>query len=113
MFLAACLWREAGFGRLIGLPFWSAPPQRLHGLGLNIGADWLPAFLGCVAEAAQQARRQLHRLQQAEGAASTLTRTARSKLDLALEACSAAIWMELSVDQDGDATSLGRDSCRC
>ena len=39
LFLAACLWREKGFGRGISLPFWAAPEQRHHRLALRVGED--------------------------------------------------------------------------
>lgn len=83
--LAAWLWREAGFGRPLSLPFWSATPQKLHRLALTVGDGFLTAFLDCLTDAAQRARRELDRLQQAEGKAAGLRRTARSHLSRAAE----------------------------
>jgi hypothetical protein len=86
MFLAACLWREKGFGRAISLPFWAAGEQRHHRLTLRVGLKWMAGFLDCVAEAARTAAGELDRLQRAEGKGQALVRTARSKLPAALEA---------------------------
>jgi hypothetical protein len=88
LFLAACLWREAGFGRGIALPFWSAPAQRQQRLALKFGLEWMAAFLDCVTEAARVARGELARLQQAEAKLRALPGTARSKLP---EAAAAAL----------------------
>ncbi|MGH7122196.1 MAG: helix-turn-helix domain-containing protein [Acetobacteraceae bacterium] len=85
-FLAACLWRQGGFGRAISLPFWAAPEQRHHRLGLRVGIEWIAGFLDCVADAARAGRDELTRLQQAEEKAEPLARTARSRLPAALEA---------------------------
>jgi hypothetical protein len=79
-FLATWLWREAGFGRPLSLPFWSATPQKLNRLALTAGANFLPGFMDCVTDAAQRAHRELKRLQQAEAKAAGLRRTARSRL---------------------------------
>jgi hypothetical protein len=59
LFLAACIWRNAGFGRDIPLPFWSAPVQLHHRLALRVGTEWLAAFLACIAAAARAARSHL------------------------------------------------------
>ena len=85
MFLAACLWRDAGFGRDIPLPFWSAPVQLHHRLALRVGTEWLAGFLACIAAAARAAREELAGLQRAEAAGATLARTARSHLPRALD----------------------------
>ncbi len=85
LFLAACLWRDAGFGRDIPLPFWSAPVQLHHRLALRIGTDWLAGFLACIAAAARAAREELAGLQRAEAAGATLARTTRSHLPRALD----------------------------
>jgi hypothetical protein len=85
MFLAACLWREKGFGRSIALPFWSAPEQRHQRLALQVGIPWLAGFLECVAEAARVGISELDRLQRAAEKGPSLPRTARSRLPAALE----------------------------
>lgn len=79
IFMAACLWREKGFGRAISLPFWSAQ-DRHHRLSLQIGLPWMAGFLDCAAVAARTAGDELARLQAAEEKGRTLTRTARSRL---------------------------------
>jgi hypothetical protein len=66
LFLAACVWRDAGFGRDIPLPFWSAPIQLHHRLSLRIGTEWLAGFLACIAAASRAAREELAGLQRAE-----------------------------------------------
>jgi len=86
IFLAACLWREKGFGREISLPFWSAPEQRHHRLALRFGLEWLAGFLDCVADAARTSAGELDRLQQAEAKGRLLARTARSRLPDTLDA---------------------------
>jgi hypothetical protein len=55
IFLAACMWRQSGFGRAIALPFWLAPEQRLNRLAPRVGVEWMAGFLDCVAEAAKAA----------------------------------------------------------
>jgi Tfp pilus assembly protein PilV len=85
LFLAACLWRDAGFGRDIPLPFWSAPIQLHHRLALRVGTEWLIGFLACVAAAARAAREELASLQRAEAAGATLAHTSRSHLSRALD----------------------------
>jgi hypothetical protein len=86
LFLAACLWRENGFGRDIPLPFWSAPTQLHHRLALRVGTAWLAGFLACVTTAARAAARdELAGLQRAETAGARLARTARSQLPRALD----------------------------
>src|SRR5271165_3461178 len=85
LFLAACLWRENGFGRDIPLPFWSAPAQLHHRLALRVGTEWLASFLACITAAARAARDELAGLQRAETAGATLARTARSQLPRALD----------------------------
>jgi len=86
IFLAACLWREKGFGREIGLPFWSAPEQRHHRLAPRVGIEWMAGFLDCVADAARTAVGELDRLQRAEAKGRLLARTARSRLPDTLDA---------------------------
>jgi HTH DNA binding domain len=85
LFLAACIWRENGFGHDISLPFWSAPIQLHHRLALRVGTAWLAGFLACVTAAARAARDELAGLQRAETAGATLTGTARSQLPRALD----------------------------
>jgi hypothetical protein len=85
LFLAACLWRDSGFGRDIPLPFWSAPAQLHHRLALRVGTEWLAGFLACIAAAARVARDELAGLRRAETAGATLARTARSQLPRALD----------------------------
>ena len=85
LFLAACLWRDAGFGRDISLPFWSAPIQLHHRLALRVGIEWLTGFLACIAAAARTAREELASLQRAEAAGTALARTTRSHLPRALD----------------------------
>jgi hypothetical protein len=85
LFLAACLWRDAGFGRDIPLPFWSAPVQLHHRLSLRVGTAWLAGSLACVAAASRAAREELAGLQRAEAAGAALARTARSHLPRALD----------------------------
>jgi hypothetical protein len=85
LFLAACLWRDAGFGRDISLPFWSAPVQLHYRLALRVGTEWLAGFLACIAAAGRAAREELAGLQRAEAAGTTLPRTTRSHLSGALD----------------------------
>jgi signal transduction histidine kinase len=85
LFLAACLWRQNGFGRDVPLPFWSAPTQLHHRLALRVRTDWLAGFLACVTAAARAARDELTGLRQAETAGTPLARTARSQLPRALD----------------------------
>jgi len=85
VFLAACLWRDAGFGRDIPLPFWSAPVQLHHRLALQVGTAWVAGFLACIAAAARAAREELTGLLRAEAAGTALGRTARSHLPQALD----------------------------
>jgi hypothetical protein len=85
LFFAACLWREAGFGRDIPLPFLSAPVQLHHRLALQVGTAWVAGFLACVAAAARAAREELAGLLRAEAAGAALARTARSHLPQALD----------------------------
>jgi hypothetical protein len=86
MFLAACLWRQNGFGKSLSLPFWSAPEQRHWRLELHVGLDWMADFLTCVAAAAQTGIGELERLHRAEEKGRLLGRTARSRLPEALQA---------------------------
>ena len=86
IFLAACVWREKGFGRSISLPFWSATAYQHHRLSSAVGVPWLAGFLECVAEAAQAARHQLDALRRIEEKAGTLKRSARSHLPTAIDA---------------------------
>jgi hypothetical protein len=85
LFLAACLWRENGFGRDVPLPFWSAPTQLHHRLALRVGTEWLAGFLACIAAASRAARDELAGLRRAETAGAALARTARSRLPRALD----------------------------
>ena len=85
-FLAACVWREKGFGRSISLPFWSATAYRHHRLTSAVGIPWLVGFLECVTEATQTARYELDKLRRIEEKAATLTRSARSHLPAAIDA---------------------------
>jgi len=85
IFLAACLWRDAGFGCGIPLPFWSAPAQLLHRLTLQVGTAWLAGFLACVTAAARAGREELACLLRAEADGAALTRTARSQLPRAID----------------------------
>ena len=52
VFLGACLWCDKNRNAPIPLPFWSAPDQYHHRLGLKTGLDWMAQFLECVTEAA-------------------------------------------------------------
>ena len=85
LFLAACLWRDAGFGRDIPLPFWSAPAQLLHRLTMQVGMAWLAGFLACVTAAAHAGREELTGLLRTEAAGAGLTRTARSQVPRAID----------------------------
>jgi hypothetical protein len=85
LFLAACLWRENGFGGDIALPFWSAPTQLHHRLSLQVGVAWLIGFLACIAAASRTAREELAGLQRAETSGAVLARTARSHLPSAVD----------------------------
>lgn len=85
IFLAASLWRETNPRHSIPLPFWSAPEQRHHRLSLHVGLAWLADFLDCVAAAAKIGMDELERLQRAEDKGRQLQRTARSRLQLALD----------------------------
>jgi len=80
LFLAACVWREEGFGRDIALPFWTAPSAHHHRLALRVGVDWMAGFLECVARAAQIGLEELNRLRRAETMIADLGGTARSRL---------------------------------
>jgi hypothetical protein len=86
LFLAACLWRQSGFGRAIALPFWLASEQRLNRLAPRFGVEWTVGFLDCVAEAAKGGLAELNRLQSAAEKGQNLGRTARSKLPAAFVA---------------------------
>ena len=85
-FLAACLWREKPARVPIPLPFWSAPEQRHHRLGLHVGLEWMAEFLECVTAAALIGSRELARLQEAEKNGRLLGSTKRSRLPNALDA---------------------------
>jgi hypothetical protein len=85
-FLAACVWREKGFGRSISLPFWSATAHRHHRLTSAVGIPWLVGFLECITEATQTARYELDRLRRTEERAGTLIRSARSHLPATIDA---------------------------
>ena len=85
LFLAACLWRQSGFGRSIALPFWLAPEAHLNRLAPRIGLDWMASFLTCVAHAAKAVLADLLRLQDTAEKARRLSFTARSKMPAAIE----------------------------
>jgi ribosomal protein S25 len=85
-FLAACVWREKGFGRSISLPFWSATAYRHQRLTSAVGIPWIVGFLECVTEASQIARYELDKLRRVEERAATLKRSARSHLPAAIDA---------------------------
>ncbi len=106
MLLAACLWREQGFGRPLALPFWSAGEQRHHRLSLRVGLEWMAGYLDGVAAAARVGGDELARLQSAEEKGQTLVRTVRSRLPAALEAMlRAPIVTARGLAKDLDVTS--------
>jgi hypothetical protein len=78
--LAAAVWREAGHGAVLPLPFWSAPAELLHRLALSAAGDWPLGFLRVVLSAAEWAARELERLRAAEQRLASLPCTARAKL---------------------------------
>lgn len=84
LFLAACLWGAKG--RVIALPFWSAPEQRHHRLSLQFGVAWMAEFLESVTAGAQVGLRELERLRKVEEQGRLLGATARSRLPDALNA---------------------------
>jgi hypothetical protein len=86
VFLAACLWRNKGFGQTVSLPFWSAPDLRHNRLTLGVGTARLASFLECVAAAARIGSDELARLQRADAKGGALPGTARSRLSDALDA---------------------------
>ncbi len=86
MFLGVCLWCDENRNALIPLPFWSAPEQYHHRLGLKTGLDWMAQFLECVTSAAQIGLHELARLLEAEKKRMDLQKTARSRLPDALDA---------------------------
>jgi hypothetical protein len=86
IFLAACVWRQKGFGRSISLLFWSATAYRHQRLTSAVGIPWLVGFLECVTEASQIARYELDKLRRVEERAATLKRSARSHLPAAIDA---------------------------
>jgi hypothetical protein len=83
VFLAACVWR--GSPRPVPLPFWSAPEALHHRRDLHVGVQWLADFLDCVAAAAKIGLGELDRLRRAEDKGRSLGRTARSRLQPALD----------------------------
>ena len=85
IFLAACLWRQSGFGRAVSLPFWLAPETDLNRLATRFGTAWMAGFLDCVAQAARAARADLDRLQTAAEKGRAIGGTARSKLPAAFD----------------------------
>ncbi len=103
IFLAACVWREKGFGRPITLPFWAAPGPRHHHLSLQVGIRWVAGFLECVAAAALVAQEELNRLQFAEEKGRALMHTVRSRLPAAMD----AVLRAPIVTTQGLARSLG------
>ena len=86
VFLGVCLWCDKNRNAPIPLPFWSAPEQYHHRLGLKTGLDWMGQFLECVTAAAQTGLRELARLLEAEKKRMDLQKTARSRLPDALDA---------------------------
>jgi hypothetical protein len=86
VFLGVCLWRDKNRNAPIPLPFWSAPEQYHHRLGLKFGLDWMAQFLECVTAAAMTALRELARLREAEIKHMDLRATARSRLPDAFNA---------------------------
>ncbi len=81
---AAWLWRARGGTGNPGLPLWSAPIQHLT--RASLAAEPERALLGCIAEAALAARRELARLTAAAARGQALPATARSHLPDALAA---------------------------
>jgi hypothetical protein len=86
IFLGVCLWYEKKTKVPIPLPFWSAPEQYHHQLGLKTGLAWMAQFLECVTTAAITGLRELARLLEAEKKRADLGATARSYLPQALDA---------------------------
>ena len=86
VFLGVCLWRDKNRNAPLPLPFWSAPEQYHHRLGLKTGLDWMGQFLECVTAASQAGLRELARLLEAEKKRMDLQKTARSRLPDALDA---------------------------
>jgi len=106
LFLAACLWRESGFGHDIPLPFWSAPTQLHHRLALGVGTEWLAGFLACITAAGRAARDELAGLRRAETAGAALARTARSQLPRALGRFPSSSLSSVRVDRDGQTSPV-------
>jgi HTH DNA binding domain len=84
-FLAACVWRGTRL-RPIALPFWAAPEPRHYRLDLHFGLAWMADFLDCVAAAAKIGMDELERLCRIEEKSRGLGRSARSRLQDAVDA---------------------------
>lgn len=84
MLLAAAVFKQAGGGRAVPLPFWSAPNALHNKLSVQTGVTWTAGFLDCVARAGRAGLDELNKLQTVEAKARDLGRTARSKLPAAL-----------------------------
>ena len=85
LFLAACVWRGTR-PRSIALPFWAAPEPRHYRLDLHFGLVWMADFLDCVAAAAKVGMDELERLCRIEEKSRMLGRSARSRLQDAVDA---------------------------
>jgi hypothetical protein len=84
-FLTAATWKKKGQGRVIPLPFWSAPNTLHHKLSLKTGMDWSLAWLEVVERAARLGLDELDMLRAAEGRIEELPpQTKRAKLPMAL-----------------------------
>ena len=78
---AAAVWRDHGGTGMPGLVLWSAPVALLHRAAM--AAEALPVVVEALAEAAGRARRELVRLQAAEGRLRGMAATRRSHLPAA------------------------------
>lgn len=78
---AAAVWRDHGGSGMPGLVLWSAPVALLHRAAM--AAEALPVVVEAIAEAAGRARRELVRLQAAEGRLRGMAATRRSHLPAA------------------------------
>jgi hypothetical protein len=79
-YVAACVWRQHGFGHGVALPFWSAPLSRIDALAQKAGLEFQLSYLDCIAEAALRARRELNVLWSVERKAAVLKSGGRSHL---------------------------------
>jgi len=86
IFLGTCLWCDKKPRRPVALPFWSGPAVHHHRRELHTGMRWLADFLDCVAAAAKIGLDELERLRQGEEISRSLARTARSRLNEAVDA---------------------------